>query len=115
MLLTSGVGCTLGARRFGLTWSALGEASLRTLEAIGAGTIFFSANLAAGMMVIAAMRKLAGVFVSSYTLGDVGLLALSMLQGMVFAWWHNASEHTGWRRSEPLSRVRTPSVEQNGQ
>ena len=97
VFLTSAVACTLGARGFGLRCSALGKAGLKTLETVGVGTIFFGANLAAGMMIIAAADALTGSFVSRYILGDVSLLGLSLLQGMVFAWWYSASEQPGRR------------------
>ena len=95
VFLTSAVACTLGARWFRLSRSSLGKATLKALETVGAGTIFFAANLAAGMMIIAAADALTGWFVSHYILGDVSLLGLSLLQGMVFAWWYSDSERAG--------------------
>ena len=87
VLLTSSIACTLGARWLGLTYSALADGALKTLETVGAGVMFFVANITAGMFVIAVAR-LAGWFVSPYVLGDVSLVGLSLLQGIVFAWWH---------------------------
>lgn len=87
VLLTSAVACMLGTRWLGLTYSALANAALKTLETVGAGAMFFVANITAGMFVIAAAR-VTGWFVSPYVLGDVSLLGLSLLQGIVFAWWH---------------------------
>jgi len=56
------------------------DGRLKALETVGAGTIFFGVNLAAGMMIIAAADALTGWFVSHYILGDVSLLGLSLLQ-----------------------------------
>ena len=95
VFLTSAVAFTLGARWFRLSRSSLGTAGLKTLETVGAGTIFFGVNLVAGMMIIAAADALTGSFVSRYILGDVSLLGLSLLQGMVFAWWSSDSERAG--------------------
>jgi hypothetical protein len=89
--LTSAVACALGAMWFGLPCSSLRNAGRKALETVGAAAVFFGANLAAGMIVIAALRALTGWFVSHYILGDVSLLGLSLLQGMVFAWWSNGA------------------------
>ena len=103
VLLTSAVACTLGARLFALTPSSLGKAGLKTLETVGAGAVFFGANLAVGMVVIEAVNALTGWSVSHYILSDVSLLGLSLLQGMVLAWWYSASEPLGRCQSEPES------------
>jgi hypothetical protein len=89
VLLTSSVACTLRARWRGLTYPALVHAVLKTLETVGAGAMFFVANITAGVFVIAVAR-FTGWFVSPYILGDVSLVGLSLLQGIVFAWWHGA-------------------------
>jgi hypothetical protein len=86
-----------GAGAFGATWFQLSSSSLRSaglklLETVGAAAVFFGANLAAGMIVLAALHALMGWFVSHYILGDVSLLGLSLLQGIVFTWWYSASE-----------------------
>jgi hypothetical protein len=94
VLLTSAVACTLGATWFGLPWSSLRNAGLKALESVGVATVFFGANLAAGMIIIAALNTLNGWFVSHYILGDVSLLGLSLLQGMVFTWWSSASKRS---------------------
>jgi len=89
--LTSAVACTLGAIWFGLPGSSLRNAGLKALETVGAAAVFLGANLAAGMIVIAALHTLTGSLVSHYILGDVSLLGLSLLQGMVFAWWSSGA------------------------
>ena len=91
-LLTSAVGSNIGSRWLGLNCLALGRAGLKTLETLGIGTVFFGANLATGMIVIAVVRAVTGCFVSNYVLSDVSLLSLSLLQGMVFTRWLGASE-----------------------
>jgi len=90
-LLTSAVACTLGVISFGLPGSSLRNAGLKALETLGAAAMFFGANLAAGMIVIVALHALTGSLVSHYILGDVSLLGLSLLQGMVFAWWYSGA------------------------
>ena len=91
VLLTSALAFTLGVIWFGLPGSSLRNAGLKALETVGAAAMFFGANLAAGMIVIATMHALTGWFVSHYILGDVSLLGLSLLQGMVFAWWYSGA------------------------
>jgi hypothetical protein len=44
-----------------------------------------------GMIIVAVVHALTGRFVSHYILSDMGLLSLSLLQGMVFVWWYSAS------------------------
>ena len=110
VFLTSAVAFTLGARWFRLSRSSLGTAGLKTLETVGAGTIFFGVNLVAGMMIIAAADALTGWFVSHYILGDVSLLGLSLLQGMVFAWWYSASGQAAQCRAIPSARVMTVGI-----
>ena len=95
VLLTSAAACTLGAIWFGLPCSSLRNAGLKALETVGVAAVFFGANLAAGLIVIGALHALTGWFVSHYILGDVSLLGLSLLQGMVFTWWSSASERAG--------------------
>jgi hypothetical protein len=95
VLATSAVACSVGVRWLGLHGAALGRAGLKTLEIVGMGAIFFGANLAAGMIFVAAARVLTGWFVSHYILSDVSLLALSLLQGMVFVWWQSAAGSRG--------------------
>jgi glycosyltransferase involved in cell wall biosynthesis len=111
VFVTSAFACTLGARWFGFTCASLGKAGLKALETVGSGAVFFCANLAAGMIVIAAVRAITGSFVSHYILSDVSLLGLSLLQGMVFAWWYSASAHAGRCRGEPESPVAKRSPE----
>jgi hypothetical protein len=104
VILTSAAGGKIGAGWLGLNWLALGKAGLRTLETVGIGAIFFVANLATGMIVIAAVRGLTGFVVSHYILRDVSLLSLSLLQGVVFAWWHGSSGQTDLSGSATSSR-----------
>jgi hypothetical protein len=92
VVLTSAVACTLGAMWFGLPWCSLRNAVLKALETVGVAAVFLGANLAAGMLVISALQALTGWFVSRYTVADVSLLGLSLLQGIVFTWWYTAAE-----------------------
>ena len=87
VLVTSGVACELGANCLGLGRRALRRAGLRALQAVGMGLIFFAGNLVLGVLAIAVVRPLTGRFLSPYNLSDISLLSLSLLQGLVFAWW----------------------------
>jgi hypothetical protein len=63
----------------------LGTAVRRALELVGVATLFFTVNLAVGLLVVAGIRTLTRAFLSVYLLDDTALLALSALQGLVFA------------------------------
>jgi hypothetical protein len=109
ILMTSVVACAIGVKWLGLDCLALGRAGLKTLDTVGIGAIFFGANLATGITVIALIRTLTGSFVSHYTLSDVSLLGFSLLQGVVFAWWHSASGQGA--RSQAATPSRPPGNE----
>lgn len=87
VLVTSAVARHIGVRWLGLNYLTLARAGLATIETLGMGAVFFGANLAIGMTVIAVVHALTGRFVSHYILSDVSLLTLSLVQGMVFACW----------------------------
>jgi hypothetical protein len=93
VLLTSAVAAMLGVAGTRLNWASLGTAGLLALEMLGTGALFFATNLVIGLIVIAMARVLMGWFVSPYILGDVSLLALSMLEGIVFASWYAVSKN----------------------
>ena len=87
VLATSTIACVLGANHLGLGRRALHRAGVRALRAVGMGVMFFGANLVLGVLAIAVVRTLTGRFLSPYNLSDISLLSLSLLQGLVFAWW----------------------------
>ncbi len=85
--LTSLGAYLVGARRLGLEARALRAAAGRALECIGLTLVCAVANVALGFAGILVARVLTGGFVSLYTVNDVTLLLLSLLQALVFAWW----------------------------
>jgi hypothetical protein len=85
--VTSLAACWLGLRVLGLDGSGLRAAVGRALEILGASVVFFVANLALGLAVIAAVRGMTSGFLSAYLLTDVSLPILSLLQGLVFGCW----------------------------
>ena len=85
--LTSGAAYLLGARRLGLSRAGLGTAARATLEAIGLGVLFLAANLGLAAVGVALARALTGAFVSVYTIDDLAIAAVSLLQGILFRWW----------------------------
>jgi hypothetical protein len=89
--LTSGAACLLGSLGLRLDprrlWSAVGQ----VLEALGIVVVFLGVNLGGGALAILAFRTLSGQFVSVYTLDDVTVVILALLQGLVFQSWRARS------------------------
>ena len=56
---------------------------------VGAGVVFFVANIVLGLLAVLAFRASTGQFISIYVLNDISLLLLSLLQGLVFRTWWN--------------------------
>jgi hypothetical protein len=89
--LTSAGAWVVGARRLGLESRALGAAVGRLLESLGVIVIFLAANvLVAGLLILTA-RSLGPRFVSLYLADDTIVLVLSVLQGLAFQAWREAS------------------------
>ncbi len=88
--LTSAGAWTIGARGLGLESRALGGAVGRMLESLGVIVVCFSANLLIGGLLILTARSVGPGFVSLYLADDVTVLALSVLQGLVFQAWREA-------------------------
>lgn len=84
--LTS-LGTYLLGRRLGLSPGALGAAVDKTLQCLGLTLLFYALNVGIGVVGILVARAVTRVFVSLYLVEDVMLLVLSLLQGLVFAWW----------------------------
>jgi hypothetical protein len=58
------------------------------LECLGAATMFFVVNTAVGFALVLTVRGLTPSFVSVYVLKPIMLVALSLLQGLIFTlWW----------------------------
>ena len=72
----------LGTRR-----DALRPALGRLLECVGLAIVLAALNLAVGFLLVLALRRLTGSFVSLYLNTDGTLLALSLLQAIVLQWW----------------------------
>ena len=76
-------------RRLGLSPRALAAAADKALECLGLAVLFYGSNLGIGVLGILVTRWLTGAFVSLYSVRDVTLLVLSLLQALVFAWWRD--------------------------
>jgi hypothetical protein len=77
----------LGARR-----DALRPALGRLLECVGLAIVVAAFNVAVGFLLVLALRRLTGSFVSLYLNTDGTLLALSLMQAIVLQWWLRAGE-----------------------
>jgi hypothetical protein len=77
----------LGARR-----GALRPALSRLLECVGLAVVLAIFNVAVGFLLVLALRRLTGSFVSLYLNTDGTLLALSLLQAIFLQWWLSAEE-----------------------
>ena len=76
-----------GTRGAGLPVRRLGPALARVAEWAGLSTMLMIANVALGVLLVLALRRLTGRFVTLYVNTDVTLLALSALQAAALQWW----------------------------
>lgn len=83
---TSAAAGLFGRRALGLSARGLAPALSRVLETLGMAVTFFGLNLAIAMAAILTLRA-AGTFISLYVADDLGLVALSLLQALVFQRW----------------------------
>ncbi len=81
----------VGAKGLGLSRRGLRRAVGRMLECVGMMLVFLVGNLAAGMITILAARVVTQQFVSLYLIEDEALVILSLLQGLAFQCWRDAS------------------------
>lgn len=70
-----------GGFRFGLG---------KALECLGLAVLFFAANVCLGFLISVFARAAGPVFVSVYLSADIALLALSLVQALVFQWWRES-------------------------
>jgi hypothetical protein len=77
----------LGWSRLGLPLRALRGALGRALEALGATLVFFAANFGLSVVVALGVRSFTDGFLSLHELSDWIVLALSLLQALVFQEW----------------------------
>ena len=89
--LTSIAAAAFVKRRLAWPATALATGAVAALELLGAGFVCFVVNLGLGVLVILLVRALSPSLVSVYVLNDVALLVLSLLQGLVFQGWRQAS------------------------
>ena len=73
--------------RSGLSGRALRGAASRVLECAGLAVILLVVNLAAGFLLVLALRGLTGAFVSLYLNTDAVLAGMSVLQAIALQWW----------------------------
>jgi hypothetical protein len=92
LALTSGAACWIGTRHLGLRPRALRGSAGRALEAVGATLVFFAANLCLGVLIVLALRASTASFLSLHRLPSWILLALSLLQALVFQAWRDARD-----------------------
>ena len=91
--LTSIAAVLFAMRRLAWPATALATGALAALELLGAGLVCFVVNLGLGVAVILLVRALSPSPVTVYVLNDVALLALSLVQGLVFQGWRQASRN----------------------
>jgi hypothetical protein len=75
-----------GTRRAGLSATGLRAATTAALETIGLCVLFLVANLALALLAILVVRPWTR-FMSVYGLDYVGLVGVSLLQGILCRWW----------------------------
>ena len=90
--LTSSALYLAGTRRLGLGRGGLRPAVVRMLECIGLVLGLVAFNLAAGFLLVLALRRMTGSFVSLYLNTDVTLLAMSLAQAIALQWWMRDGE-----------------------
>jgi hypothetical protein len=91
----------LGWRGLGLPLRALGRALGRAFETLGATLVFFAANFGLSVSVALGVRRFTDGFLSLHQLSEWIVLALSLLQALVFQ---------EWRQSKPGS-AQLPAVD----
>lgn len=65
---------------------------METLECLGLSVAFLGCNLAAGVALVLGLRVLTRQFVSVYWLNDISLVALSLVQALVFHCWRRRTK-----------------------
>ncbi len=81
-----------GRRGLGLRRAALRAALSRVLECAGLTLALLALNLAAGFVLVLALRRITGEFVSLYLNTDATLLVLSVAQAVALQWWMRDGE-----------------------
>ena len=65
-------------------------AIVAAVEVVGATVVIFVANLAVGVILVLALRRLTPLYPSLYEVADVALLIISLLQALVVERWRRA-------------------------
>ncbi len=78
-------------RRASLDRTVLRAALLNASECVGVSLVFLFVNVAVEGALVLAIRAVTGRFVSLYYAGDVMIIPLSCLQGIVVCWWTHLS------------------------
>ena len=79
--------CVVAVRVFRCAMSDLNWALVRTCECMGLSALFLAANVVVQIIAVLAMQSLTRRFVSLHMVGDLTLVAFSVLQGVAFQWW----------------------------
>lgn len=78
--------------RLALPARALRTALSRVLECAGLAIILLMMNVAVGFLLVLALRKVTGTFVSLYLNTDAVLAVMSLLQAIALQWWMGDAE-----------------------
>lgn len=89
--LTSVGAYWVGTNGLGLSRRGLRRAAGRVVECVGMMLVFLAGNLAVGMITILTARVVTQRFVSLYLIDDEAFVILSLLQGLAFQCWRDAS------------------------
>ncbi len=87
---TSAAALLIGTRGLRLPRARLAAGFRSALELLGVSVLFFVVNLVLGITVILAVRAFTRQFLSAYLLNDLGLMVLSVVQGIVFECWRRS-------------------------
>jgi hypothetical protein len=85
--LTTAAAYWAGTRRLGLRVGQVPEAVGRAFETLGAALVFFALNFGLSVLVALGVRSFTDGFLSLHQLSDWVVLALSLLQALVFQAW----------------------------
>ena len=86
-LLTSAAVVAIAIARGRGSLAGLARALAQAVETLGAIAIFMALNVAVGMFLVLAARKLTPYYFSLYEIADVALLILSLVQALVYQTW----------------------------
>ena len=85
VILSSAGAYRLAKRRLALR--PIGDAVQMLIDCMGVCVLFLAFNIVAGALTILLVRSLTPIFVSLYTLDNIVLPVLSVVQGLIFRFW----------------------------